>query len=330
MENKAIKLILKSLSPNNHKLILPFSEAPDFTDKTRPVTEGRKQRRIRVMSYLASSAKKDLDKINQVDLKNYIFTIQNQHSKKSNAAIIKSFYRFTNEKKFFDLTRSPFLKVKDPYNMPGNTIDAKDLLTSKEQLALLNAAGSKRDACYYAMLIGGGFRYGEGINVSRSDIVFATDNSCVVHVNGKTGRRGARIHNGLSKYILNWFNAMKFKDANTPLIYTLKEGKPVIPSYNAMRKNFRKAKRIAGITKPLTFHKLRHLHGTWSLLHLPRQLAYKRMGWTQNSNMAKVYSHVDDEKANEAYDEALGLKPKKKPCGRITSRKGVLELWSKA
>lgn len=329
MENKAIKHILSHLSKKNHELVTDFSEAPDFVDSSKPVSEGRKYRRIRVMAYLAVSAKKDLDKINQNDLKNYIFSIKNQHTKRSNAAIIKSFYRNLDEKKYFDIIRSPILKVKDPYGMTGNVIEAKDLLDQKECLALLNATRSKRDKCFYAMLIGGGFRYGEAINVKRSDVFFSSDNACLVHVNGKTGRRSVRIHNGLSKYVLNWYNEMQFKWPTTPLIYTMQSGKPTIPVYKTMEKAFQKNKELAGITKPLTFHKLRHLHGTWSLLHLPRQLAYKRMGWVQNSDMAKVYSHVDDTKANEAYEEALGLKPKKNPVDELLLEKECLGCGTK-
>lgn len=324
MENKAIKSILSNLSKKNNQLIVKFGDAPDFVDSSKPISEGRKYRRIRVMAYLIDSSKKELEKINQDDLKNYIFSIQNQHTKRSNAAIIKSFYRHLNEKKYFDLIRSPILKVKDPYGMTGNVIEAKDLLTQKECLDLLNATSSKRDKCFYAMLIGGGFRYGEAVSVARSDIVFSSDNSCVVHVNGKTGRRSVRIHNGLSKYVLNWYNEMLFKFPDTPMIHTIKSGKPFIPVYKTMEKGFKRVKALAGITKPLTFHKLRHLHGTWSLLNLPRQLAYKRMGWVQNSDMAKVYSHVDDTKANEAYEQALGLKPKKNATDELLLEKECL------
>jgi len=93
MPSKKTITIINSLNPQNRKLITAFEDATDFVDTSKPVSEGRKYRRTRVMANLAIHANKDLDKIKQNDLKNYIFSIENQHSKRNNAAIIKSFYR---------------------------------------------------------------------------------------------------------------------------------------------------------------------------------------------------------------------------------------------
>jgi len=282
-----------------------FCEAPNFVNG-KEISDNRKYKRLLVLTKLSKQTGKPFGKTTEKDLETFMKGISNDHSRESYAAIFKSFYRWLNEKKFEYLIKCKALKVQSPYSQPGNVIDSKDLLSEKECLALIQAAQTKRDKSLFAILIGGGFRIGE-CNIKRKDIAFCTDNSIIISVRGKTGLREVKIHNGLAKYVREWFEEMPTKDPERNLFITL-DGKNNC-SYSVLNKMLRRAKARAGITKPLTFHKLRHRHATWTLVNLPRQLAYKRMGWTANSDMARVYSHVDDMQANDAYEQALGLKP---------------------
>jgi len=305
----ALNKAKEAMDAASFKSLSEFSEAPNLING-KALTDNRKYKRLLTMSQFYNNIAKPFSQVTEKDAEAFMRGIKNDHSRESTSAVIKSFYRWLDEQKYLPIIKSKALKVQSAYSKPGNVLRSQDLLTEAECMALVQAAKNPRDKALFAILIGAGFRIGEAAGITRQDIKFCNDQSIICSVNGKTGLREVKIHGGLAKFVRTWFEAMPVKKPDT-LLFITQKGNPC--SYSVLKKMLDTTKALADITKPLTFHKLRHRHATWALINMgSEQLVYKRLGWVPNSDMRRVYSHVDDERANQEYESALGLSPTKK------------------
>ncbi|MDD5162714.1 MAG: tyrosine-type recombinase/integrase [Candidatus ainarchaeum sp.] len=202
---------------------------------------------------------------------------------------IKNFFKWLNGGKQYPESVDWIYAAGDT----SKKIDEKDILTPEDVLAMVNKAGTTRDAAFIYTIFETGCRASEWLNIKYSDISLE-GRTATIKVDGKTGKRTVYLINSLS-YLRDWLNVHPFKDKDDFPIWISMErlsyGHRIL--LGSMRKNLLRIKKMAGIKKPVNPHAFRHARATdCARRGYQESLMRKMFGWANASNMPSVYIHL--------------------------------------
>lgn len=306
MDKQLAKLEEFETTKKNKKLIL------DFKDHCLRSSIGypRILKYLNELKIVARQLNKDFDKATKKDLEAIITWLSQSHyaeeSRRDVKVAIKKFYRWLEaERQGKDASQVKQCDLIDWITLKmGKTkkIRNEDLLTEDEILRIISACSNTRDQAIIAVLAESGCRISELGNMHIKNVRF-DDNGAILSISGKTGERSIRIVSS-AKYLKQWINVHPLnKDENAPLwCNKLRPNEPIY--YNDFVYALKMAKTKAKITKRMNPHLFRHTRATILAGLLPESLFKAYMGWSQSSDMAARYVHLNNATVDEAI---LGL-----------------------
>lgn len=217
----------------------------------------------------------------------------------------------------------------------------EELITEAERNAMIKACAHPRDAAIIALLSDSGCRVGELVKLQVKHIKFNEHGAIVRFPEGKTGP-GEDLIVFASSYMRMWLNAHEYgDDPEAPLFYSLRgkylepkmkrserilpENRKLIPlDEDGIRQQIRNIAKKAGIKRRIHPHLFRHTRATELAPHMPESLMNIKFRWSNNSQTARVYSHVNEKDVqtvilkmagiNDAEEEFKAVEPVK--CDR--------------
>ncbi len=310
-----LKLINKETNEQNKATAMQWDEAL-FASGCKISTRANKL--IALYHLIKWSKKQDLKELGQQDLINYkkylsIKTFerkpgQPQKYKQStinqNLATIKGFYGWLDKKDvmtWFTLKRQTSGRLK-----------AEEILSQQEILAMVTAAGNKRDKAMIACLWESGCRAGEFLNLKIGDLNFE-ENTISFTVDGKTGQRQCFLVSSVPN-LVEWFEEHPQKNNKDAWLWykgTHRNGARLTNS--SLRHLVVKTAETAGITKPAFSHALRHSRATFAAKQHLNEMAMRQMfGWSKTSTMPSVYITLSGEDTKNAAMQLAGKTTAKK------------------
>lgn len=165
-----------------------------------------------------------------------------------------------------------------------------------------------KEKAFLAVLHATGLRAGEMLNLRIQDVQIKQNNA-MVYVDGKTGRRGVPVVQGLV-HLTNWLNAHPHKDVPSGLVW-------LSHSPNAMYEPLKHAgaqqlinrcfERVGLKHKKRNLHWFRHSRATIWAQQYPESILCKLMGWVPGSNQVRRYVHLSGQQAEEAVLRTHGV-----------------------
>ena len=250
------------------------------------------------------------------------------------------FYRWLNNdeepnylKPLKKLITKPTLEERTRIKKPS------DILTPQEVLKMIKACdfenspfAAKRDKAIISVLYEGGLRLGEIVNAKIGDLA-KTDYGFMLTVKGKTGTRTIPLIDS-QVYLTEWLKIHPDpENLNAPLFTkAFKPNEPLTPCsvYFMVKKLANRAK----LGKKIFPHLFRHTRTTHLLRTLSEQTVKRFMGWTKNSNMIQVYSHISGQDVEDELLKIYGIKPQQEPsialhrkcqaCGKVNPPENVV------
>ncbi|MCX8178392.1 MAG: site-specific integrase [Candidatus Aenigmarchaeota archaeon] len=194
-------------------------------------------------------------------------------------------------------------------------LKSNDIITKDELSKIIGKCDNTRDKTLLITLFESGARISEILNMNVNDIYFEQIDTpqgkatvCIINVNGKTGQREIMLVESvplLKEYLLQH----PYKDnPKYPLWLTYsKKNSYQRLSYDAFARQLKKICKRASIQKRIYPHLFRHSAATYYSKILTDQQLKKRFGWTNDSKMLNIYSHLTQNDVNIRILESMGL-----------------------
>lgn len=195
----------------------------------------------------------------------------------------------------------------------GLGIEAKDLLTYDEIVAMSEAAKTARDKALVWTWIATGARASELLNIQRKDVKFLGDEAEIIIHTEKTQRRKEKgdktrlntIQYG-AVYLGQWLDQLKPKPDDFVFVNIGNKGHGKRMNIGNLNKLFKDIAQRAGIDKPVKIHLGRH---TCAYLFKRRGVSEsamcKYLGWSEKSSMPRHYGKMDQQGAVNAIKEQV-------------------------
>lgn len=185
----------------------------------------------------------------------------------------------------------------------------EELLTPSDVRALLAAARTTADRALISLLYETGARISEILTMQYRHCQFDPA-GCLLILTGKTGMRRVRIRESV-EYLDAWI--LETQPKPTDRIFAWQ--------YPAARKRISVLARRADIPKRIYPHLFRHSRATFLAAHLTQAQLCQYLGWTQGSDMARIYIHL----SSADLDPVLArlprvLHPERQPCEQLPAR----------
>ena len=260
---------------------------------------------ISVLKNIAIAINVDFDKLEIQQLRKYISMLERSNksewTKHDYKVAICKFYKWLLNDDSPEVTRWIKTNIKKK-----NLKSPDEMLTEQDVLLLIDNAKNKRDRALIALLFDVGCRIGEAGTLRIKDLVF-DDLGLVIHLNGKTGYRRVRACWSIS-YIKEWLEEHPERDnANIPLFIKFNTKPLEVLKYHAIRMQIIKICKKSGINKNVHPHIFRHSRATFLAGHLTESQMNVYFGWTQGSNMAQTYVHLNGRDIDNAILKANGI-----------------------
>jgi integrase len=256
--------------------------------------------------------KEDYSEANLSDAEGFI-ELHSSHSQTVSNSItktLKCFYAWLGNRKKLD-----FSEIVDTLgNMKFNKsqierLDQNKLLNDSDILKLLNAADTVRDKAIISVLSESGCRVGELIDLNLENVSFDNYGAFIDIQESKTKERKIRLIIS-EPYLKHYINQHGFKHKfESPLFYSMgprNKGQRITMA--GIRGILLKYAKRAEVTKRVNPHAFRHaaLDKLGRLGWTERDLSV-RAGWTDGSQMAKIYLHYSEDHVNNKYAEMYGI-----------------------
>lgn len=198
-----------------------------------------------------------------------------------------------------------WMKCKLPKNKKLPTFIEMD-----EIKKMLESCDNPRDKAFISVLYESGARISEILDLTIKDVKF-DHYGAILYVNGKTGGRPIRVVKSTND-LKQWINSHPSKNnENIPLFCSFcnRNYDGFIDSTSGWGLVRKIAKR-AGLERPIYPHMFRHRRAT----DLSKLLSDREMkiffGWSPNSNMPGLYSHLNSKDVDDKILVINGQKPK--------------------
>ncbi len=205
-------------------------------------------------------------------------------------------------------------------------------LNEEDMRKMIGVCSSIRDKCMLELLWESGMRIGELSNLKIEDITFE-ELGTRLRLEGKTGRRNILVI-ASTPYLLSWLaEHPKKDDPACPLFVNyIRRDKGKGITYQYLRLTLRRIAARAGVRKQINPHWFRHSRATCLAKTWTESQMKKYFGWTSQSEMAAVYTHLSCRDTDEAVLKQFGIaKPeetaKERPieCPRCKHLNGFAE-----
>jgi len=233
-----------------------------------------------ILEFLRFTDQKPVNKLNSNDVRNYIEWAVSKlnYSVSTHRQMVSGFKHFAY---FY-----PACSIDvDKIYMPKKDRKLPIILSIEEILSLLQATKNLKHRAVIAILYSSGLRISEIINLKLSNFDFKRKQ---LHIQNSKGRkdRYATIAESIFPLIKNYYNTYK------PKVYFIENPKGGKYSPESIRAFLKKSLKLAGITKIVTPHTLRHSYATHMLeqgigiRHIQELLGHSRPETTM------IYTHV--------------------------------------
>jgi len=265
---------------------------------------------------------KNFTKVTKKDLENLILQIDKSDykdwTKHDYRVVVKKFWTWLHNQGNEDLDEwepSPlvkWIKIKKPKSskkLPS------ELITPADVRLLLEHCKDLREKALVSTLYESGVRIGELINLKIKNLNW-DDHGVILNVYGKTGYRKVRLV-GSAPAISQWLELEhpRRNDTNAYVFCNTyrnkyKDYRGDKLTHSSVYKILEKIKERANFTKPINPHIFRHSRATELSEYLTDAQRCDYFGWTQGSQVCRVYTHLQD--TDRAILELNGLIKKEK------------------
>lgn len=166
---------------------------------------------------------------------------------------------------------------------------------------MIESCANDRDRAFIAMLWETGARIGELIDLCVEDIEDRPTGKHVM-VTGKTGARRLLLVES-APHIARWLESHPYPHPHSPLWCKIEQGTVSEQiSYNYIRlRLLERARKRAGIEKPVNPHHFRHSRATQLASWLTESQLCAWFGWVQGSKVPARYVHLSGRDIDAAY-----------------------------
>ncbi|WP_347174242.1 tyrosine-type recombinase/integrase [Polaribacter uvawellassae] len=290
---KGIKVELKTLNKEKtevYRHYLAFLKGKRFSKSTIASYSGF------ILEFLRFTDQKPVDELNENDVRSYIEWAVNtlNYAVSTHRQMVSGFKHFTY---FYPACSIDIDKIY----MPKKDRKLPIVLSIEEIILLLQATKNLKHRVVLAILYSSGLRISEVIDLKLSDFDFKRNQ---LHIQNSKGRkdRYATIAESIFPLIKNYYKTYK------PKVYFIENPKGGKYSPESIRAFLKKSLKLAGITKTVTPHTLRHSYATHMLeqgigiRHIQELLGHSRPETTM------IYTHVtrkDLEQIKSPLDTAI-------------------------
>lgn len=274
----------------------------------------RQEKYVYGLQHIAEWLDIDFDKATKTDIQRVCGKIENKDdftdwTKHDYKVYIKKFYTWLLNENVDDIDEwdipkeVKWIKAKKPrnaYKIPS------DLLTPKDIEYLTEHCRNLREKALVRTLYESGARIGEILSLKIKDVEF-DEYGAMLNLEGKTGYRKIRVI-GCASTIEQWLKQEHPKRNNKDayLFCNINKGSEgEILTYASAKKLLNKLKQRSGFKKPLNPHHFRHSRATELAEKLTDSQRCHYLGWQQGSQMARIYTHIED--TNRVILELNGL-----------------------
>lgn len=244
--------------------------------------------------FKVASEWKPISNWKQEDVTKYISYMIDQGYKQSyiemTKSLIKRYFIWTGKEKYVK-----DLKIK----FPKINLKSSDILTPDDINKLIGAATLPRDKALIASLFESGARISELIAIKVKDLQETPQGLKVFIPGTKTGEeyRPCLLINS-AQYLRNHVIYPPLKPEDRVFNFASVTARRILISAN----------KTAGITKPLSPHKLRHAQATYMTRKgYQESIIRGKLGWTGDSQMVARYTHLDGNDIINATLEKEGM-----------------------
>ncbi len=296
-ENENKEIVNKYYNSYNKNLVNDFTS---YMINIKKQSENTSSSYDYNLQKLAIVTKKDLDKMTEKDIKEFLYKVNTELRTKAHyLTVFRTFYNYLIFiEKIKDNPcaniKAPKLAKKLPDYLSVNDVDK--LLDIK----VVNAYTS-RNKTMLELLYATGLRISELINLKDANIDFYED---YVRIIGKGGKeRIIPFNDEAKKYIEEYKNNYRstlLHGKNNDYLFLNKSGNKI--SRQSFFKIIKKECLIKGIKKDVSPHTLRHSFAT-HLLHngADIRIIQELLGHT-NLTTTEIYTHIDNEKLKTEYE----------------------------
>ncbi|WP_435362316.1 tyrosine-type recombinase/integrase [Haloarchaeobius sp. DFWS5] len=215
--------------------------------------------------------------------------------------ILKQFYRWLNSGEDPPATR--WLNSKHERRQPL----PRKLLGPADVDALIDGCVNARDKALVAVLWEIGARIGELIDLTVADLEQTSEGTKII-VDGKTGSRRLLLLES-EPHVETWLRVHPAHRPTAPLWCKIEQGDCMEPiGYNYIRlRLLERAKRRAGIDKPVNPHHFRHSRATYLANWLTEAQLCEWFGWVQGSRVPGRYVHLSGRDIDRVHRSLLQL-----------------------
>lgn len=292
-----------------------------FLERTQLEGIGVVQRSKYISAFrlLFKALNKDFDEFTAKDLEVFLLSMAHLKPKtrKTRWYDVKKFFKYLGREDLFKGVVSP--------TCPRLLKLPEQLLTEEEVNSMVAKAGNLRDKAFISTMYESGCRIGELLPATRTNVVFDKYGG-VLTVDGKTGMRRLRLVRSVP-LLANW---MANHPQNSSIDFYLwtgsrSSGMPI--QYRTAVKILENTAKLAGITKKVHPHLLRHSRATHLANKLTEQQLKVYFGWSGDSKMVATYVHLSGRDIDDAILQLNGVRkiearkeePQVKKCVRCES-----------
>ena len=268
---------------------------------------------------------KFLKQVDKEDIKRYVFYITNEKNLAQSTIMLYSILL----KQFYSWLDNGFHEHKVDWIKGGKTrkrnLDQTKLLSPTEILSMVKIADRFRDKAMVMGLYESACRISEFMGIQLKDIQFDSA-GCIIRVSGKTGQRNIRLIDS-APYFLKWLEEHPYKDDPERYLFinfaTNFYGNQL--NDRTLRKKMKTFAKRAGIKKNVFPHLLRHSRLTWLAQNENFNEAHLKIfaGWSPTSDMAHIYTHINENDVDRKLRMARGLIDNKESIAQKEQKKAL-------
>ncbi len=215
--------------------------------------------------------------------------------------ILKGFYKFLIKNKLSDIAIEDITSIKTSLK-DCQTKTANDILSESEIASMIRCSFTIRDKALIYVMYEGGFRACEIGNMKWNQVKI-DEYGVIINVDEKTKKERYVRLVAAKEYLIQWLNNYPFESNGEQFVFLKNDNTPL--TYSAMRAQFKRIAKRAGINKKVTPHLFRHSRITQMIRDGYSESMIKKMMWGNlNTKEFETYLHL----CNQDIDNEIFLR----------------------
>ena len=296
-----------NVSEENREIILEYYRHLQLSDYSAART-------YKILTHLCKIAENidfDLKKAIRGDIENFVIWLKertdiNDTTRVDYKTVMKTFYKWLNGGERFP----ECIEWMKATHRHINKKLPEAMYSEDDVRRLIEGAGTLRDKAFISLLWETGARIGEIYDIKVGDLDEHKYGLKIV-VNGKTGPRRLLLISSVP-HINQWLNAHpNGRKSDAPLWINLgTKGTGKKTGYRALTNAIEKARKNAGLDKPVNPHHFRHSRATYLANKFTEAQLCEWFGWVQGSDIPARYVHLSGREIDVEYGRLHGIKDK--------------------